>query len=70
MGCTSYSEQIQSQMNCGWDSVAVYQLIADKTIEEQITNLQRVKAELAQEVLSGEGIHSILIHKEDVLKLL
>lgn len=52
------------------NEVAVYQLIADKTIEEQITSLQKAKAELAQEVLSGEGIHSILIDKEDVLKLL
>lgn len=50
--------------------VTVYNLIAKDTIEEQITLLQKMKAQLAEDVLSGEGIGSIMIHKEDLLALL
>lgn len=50
--------------------VTVYQLIAEETIEERIKDLQAAKAELADDLLSGESIGSILIQKEDVLKLL
>ena len=50
--------------------VTVYQLVSEKTIEEQIVNLQSAKAKLADDVLSGEGISSILINKEDLLAVL
>ena len=50
--------------------VTVYQLIAEETIEERIKDLQAAKSELADDLLSGESIGSILINKEDVLKLL
>ena len=52
------------------NTVVVYQLIADKTVEQQIVKLQQTKAKLAEDVLSGEGIGSILINKEDLLGLL
>lgn len=48
----------------------VYELIAENTIEEQIQNLQKSKQDLAEEILSGEGISSILIDREEILKLL
>lgn len=51
-------------------TVTVYQLIAADTIEEQIQKLQRSKYELARDVLSGEAIQSIVIDKDEVLRLL
>ncbi len=50
--------------------VTVYQLIAEGTIEEKILNLQKSKYQLAEDVLSGEGISSIMIDQEQVLSLL
>ena len=52
------------------NTVTVYELIAEHTIEEQIQNLQKSKQDLAEEILSGEGISSILIDKNEILKLL
>ena len=52
------------------NTVMVYELIAENTIEEQIQNLQKSKQDLAEEILSGEGISSILIDREEILKLL
>ena len=52
------------------NTVTVYQLIVEKTIEEQIVNLQKTKAQLAEDILSGEGISSILIDKENLMELL
>ena len=51
-------------------TVTVYELIAEHTIEEQIQNLQKSKQDLAEEILSGEGISSILIDRDEILKLL
>ena len=39
-------------------AINVYQLIAEETIEQKICELQQVKEDLAEEVLSGEGISS------------
>lgn len=50
--------------------VNVYQLIAEDTIEQKIRNLQENKHRLAEEVLSGDSIQSILIRKDEVLQLL
>lgn len=50
--------------------VTVYQLIAAGTIEEKIVKLQKSKYQLAQDVLSGDGISSIMIDREQVLSLL
>lgn len=52
------------------NTVLVYELIAENTIEEQIQNLQKSKQDLAEEILSGEGISSILIDRDEILKLL
>ena len=52
------------------NTVVVYQLIAENTIEQQIVKLQQTKAKLAEDVLSGEGIANILIDKEALLGLL
>lgn len=52
------------------NTVTVYELIAEHTIEEQIQNLQKSKQDLAEEILSGEGISSILINRDEILKLL
>lgn len=51
-------------------AVNVYQLIAENTIEERIQKLQQSKYQLAKDVLSGEGIQSILIDKNEILTLL
>ena len=47
------------------NTVTVYELIAEHTIEEQIQNLQKSKQDLAEEILSGEGISSILIDRDE-----
>lgn len=52
------------------NTVIVYELIAENTIEEQIQSLQKSKQNLAEEILSGDGISSILIDKNEILKLL
>ena len=50
--------------------VSVYRLFMKDTIEERIRALQERKRELADEILSGEGIGQALISREEVLKLL
>ncbi len=52
------------------NTVTVYQLITEKTIEEQIAILQKTKAQLAEDILSGEGIASIMIDKNELIGLL
>ncbi len=52
------------------NTVMVYELIAENTIEEQIQKLQKSKQDLAEEILSGESISSILIDRDEILKLL
>lgn len=50
--------------------VSVYRLFMKDTIEERIRVLQEKKRELADEILSGEGISQALISREEVLELL
>lgn len=50
--------------------VSVYRLFMKDTIEERIRALQEMKRELADEILSGEGIGRALISREEVLELL
>lgn len=50
--------------------VVVYKLIASGTIEENIQKLQEKKRELADQVLSGEGISSAGFSKEELQDLL
>ncbi len=50
--------------------VSVYRLFMKDTIEERIRVLQEMKRELADEILSGEGIGQALISREEVLELL
>ena len=51
-------------------TVNVYELIARGTIEEQIQKLKESKAQLADDVLSGESVSSIMFDKEDLMALL
>ena len=51
-------------------SINVYQLIAEDTIEQKICELQQAKYDLAEEVLSGEGISSIQFNKDEIMNLL
>ena len=51
-------------------AINVYQLIAEETIEQKICELQQVKEDLAEEVLSGEGISSTLFNKDEIMNLL
>ena len=50
--------------------VTVYKLITKDTIEENIVHLQERKMELADKVLSGEGISSVGINREELIELL
>ncbi len=50
--------------------VTVYKLIMQGTIEEKIMELQDMKKELADQILSGEGIQSHVLNKDDLIKLL
>lgn len=50
--------------------VVVYKLIASGTIEENIQKLQEKKRELADQVLSGEGISSTGFSREELQELL
>ena len=52
------------------NTVTVYDLIAENTIEEQIKKLQESKSALAEEILSGEGIQSIVLDRDEILKML
>lgn len=50
--------------------VTVYKLIAKDTIEENIVKLQEKKRELADQILSGEGMGSGSFSREELLELL
>ena len=50
--------------------VTVYQLIAERTIEERIRDLQESKYQLAEEVLNGGEIGSIRVDRDEILELL
>ena len=50
--------------------VNVYKLIAKGTIEENIVKLQDLKKELADKVLSGEGMNTGSFTKEELIELL
>lgn len=51
-------------------AINVYQLIAEDTIEQKICELQQAKYDLAEEVLSGDGISSIQFNKDEIMNLL
>ncbi len=50
--------------------VNVYKLVAKNTIEENIINLQEKKKELANQILSGEGVSVGNLTKEELLGLI
>lgn len=50
--------------------VTVYKLIVKGTVEENIMRLQEKKRELADQILSGEGMDSGSFNKEELLELL
>ena len=51
-------------------TVTVYKLIARHTIEEKILQLQESKKELADQIISGEGITAARLTKDDLLNIL
>ncbi|MFP3156227.1 SNF2 helicase associated domain-containing protein [Lachnospiraceae bacterium ZAX-1] len=50
--------------------VTVYKLIMKNTIEENIVKLQDKKSELADQLLSGDGIGSVQFSRKELLELL
>lgn len=50
--------------------VSVYKLFAKDTIEEKIKNLQEQKKELADEILTGDGMDSVRLSRQEILELL
>jgi SNF2 family DNA or RNA helicase len=50
--------------------VSVFKLITRNTIEEKILNLQELKRDLADKVISEEGVSSVSLDKQDLLELL
>ena len=50
--------------------VTVYKLLMKGTIEENIVRLQEKKSELADQLLSGDGMNQISFSKEELLELL
>ena len=51
-------------------SVSVFKLICEDTIEERIVAMQESKRELAESLLSGEGVRSAALSRDDLLALL
>ena len=51
-------------------NVSVYKLICADTIEERIVAMQESKRELAEGLLSGEGVRSTSLSRDDILTLL
>ena len=50
--------------------VTVYRLVAEGTIEEKIVAMQERKQQLAEQVLSGDGMDSASFTREELLELL
>ena len=50
--------------------VNVYKLIAKNSIEENIVKLQERKKDLAEQLLSGSGMSSIRLNREELMELL
>ena len=51
-------------------NVLVYKLIVKDTIEEKILKMQEQKSKLADDILSGKGMQSWIIDKDDLMNLL
>ena len=45
-------------------------LVAQGTIEEKIIDIQEKKKKLAEQVLEGEGMDSVVFTKEEIMELL
>lgn len=50
--------------------VSLFKLIVGGTIEERILGMQEAKRDLAESVLTGEGVKSALLTREEILALL
>lgn len=50
--------------------VSVFKLITKDSIEEKIMNLQELKKDLADKVISEDGVSSVTLDKRDLLELL
>ena len=55
---------------CQTKNVLVYKLIVKDTIEERILKMQEQKSKLADDILSGKGMQSGIIDKDDLMNLL
>ena len=52
------------------NSVKIYKMVTQDTIEERIIKLQQKKAELAQAILNNKDMANAAMNREDLLKLL
>lgn len=52
------------------NTVTVYKLVSEGTIEEKIIGIQERKRALAEQVLEGEGMNQASFTKEELLELL
>lgn len=52
------------------NSVKIYKMVTQDTIEERIIKLQQKKAELAQAILNNKDMANATMNREDLLKLL
>lgn len=50
--------------------MTVYKLVSQGTIEEKIIDIQEKKKKLAEQVLEGEGMDSVVFTKEEIMELL
>ena len=52
------------------NSVKIYKMVTQDTVEERIIKLQQKKAELAQAILNNKDMANAAMNREDLLKLL
>ena len=52
------------------NSVKIYKMVTQDTVEERIIKLQQKKAKLAQAILNNKDMANAAMNREDLLKLL
>lgn len=65
-----YSSRESSNRIGQKNSVKIYKMVTQDTIEERIIKLQQKKAELAQAILNNKDMANAAMNREDLLKLL
>ena len=67
----AYSQSLARIHRIGQKNVVtVYKLVSQGTIEEKIIDIQEKKKKLAEQVLEGEGMDSVVFTKEEIMELL